>query len=60
MTDLLDRLDDKVADAVASVGPGEIVGWLCIGLGGLAAVLSAGGVIALYFWGDLLTVGDLL
>ncbi len=59
MTALLDRLDDKVSDAVSTVGPGEIAGWICVGVGGLTAVLSAGGVVALYFWGDLLTVGDL-
>ncbi len=59
MTGLLDRLDDRLGDAAATVGRGEVAGWVCVGIGGLAAVLSAGGVVALYFWGDLLTVGDL-
>ncbi len=59
MTAMLDRLDDRVAVAAQSVGPGEIAGWLCIGAGGLVAVVSFGGVVALHFFGDLLTVKDL-
>ncbi len=59
MTAVLERLDNRVAEAVPDVGPGEIVGWLLIGVGAVTAVLSGGVVGALYFWGDLLTVGDL-
>ncbi len=60
MTALLDRLDDKVAETVAGVGGLEIAGWICVGVGGLTAVVSAGVVVTLYFLGDLMTVGDFL
>jgi hypothetical protein len=59
VTELLDRLDDTVADTTGRWDRQEFAGWLCIGIGGLVAVLSAGGVVALYLWGDLLTVKDL-
>ncbi len=54
MTVLLERLDDRVAEAVPDVGPGEIVGRLCVAVGGLVASVSFGAVAALYVWGDLL------
>ncbi len=54
MTAVLERLDNRVAEAVPDVGPGEIVGWLCIAAGGLVASVSFGAVAALYLWKDLL------
>ncbi len=54
MTDLLARIDDKVADATARWDRQELAGWLCIGVGGLVASVSFGAVAALYMWGDLL------
>lgn len=59
MTELLDRLDESAASAVSTVGVGEIVGWACIAIGGTTAVLSGGVVVALYYFGNLMTVGDL-
>ncbi len=59
MTDLLDRIDDKAAETVAGWDRLAVFGWACVAVGTATAVLSGGGVGALYFWGDLLTVGDL-
>lgn len=60
MTKLLDRLDETASEVVSNVGTGEIVGWALITVGGVAAVVATGVVIALHFWGDLMTVGDFL
>ncbi len=54
MTAVLDRLDERVADATARWDRQELAGWLCIGVGGLVASVSFGAVAALYLWKDLL------
>ncbi len=54
MTALLDRLDDRVADAAAGWDRQELTGWLLVGVGGLVASVSFGAVAALYVWKDIL------
>ncbi len=60
MTALLDRLDDRAVAAVAGWDPLSVFGAVCIGVGASVAIVFGGFFVALYFWGDLLTVGDLL
>jgi hypothetical protein len=59
LTGLLNRLDEITAAAVSEPYAGEVIGWLLVVVGGVIAVLAAGVIVASYFWGDLMAVGDL-
>ncbi len=60
MTGLLDRLDERAAEAVAGWDPLELFGVVCIGVGIPVAAVFGSVFVGLYFWGDLLTVEDFL
>ncbi len=60
MTGLLDRLDERAAAATASWDPLSVFGAVCVGVGAPVAIVFGGAFVALFFWGDLLSVEDFL